>query len=160
MTFTGNKTEISQFLYKLDKDTIYDIKIEKHRNKRSLDANSYSWVLQTEIANALRISKEEVHFDMLKNYGQRDYMSMLSKVDINDYYTYYEEMGSYEKNGKEFKRYMVYKGTHNYDSKEMSIFIDGVVQEARNLGIETLEDTKINELIKEMENLESNKKEL
>ncbi len=156
-TFTGNKTEISQFLYKLDKDTIWDIKIEKHRNKRSLDANAYSWVLQTEIANVLRISKEEVHFDMLKNYGQRDYMSMLANIDINDYYTYYEEVGSFKQNGNEFKSYMIYKGTHTYDSREMSIFIDGVVQEARNLGIETLEDKKINELIKEMEENEKRK---
>ena len=152
MTFTGTKIEINQWLYKeLDKDTIWDIKVEKHRNKRSLDANAYSWVLQTEIANVLRISKEEVHFDMLKNYGQRDFMSMLSSVDINNYYSYYEEMGTFTQNGKEFKSYMVYKGTHNYDSKEISIFIDGIVQEARQLDIETLEDREINELIKEME---------
>lgn len=154
MTFTGTKTEINQFLYKLDKDTIWDIKIEKHRNKRSLDANAYSWVLQTEIANALRLSKEEVHFDMLKSYGQRDFMSMLSSVDINNYYTYYEEKGTFTQNGNEFKSYMVYKGTHNYNSREMSIFIDGVVQEARNLGIETLEDREINSLIEEMEKSE------
>lgn len=151
MTFTGTKLEISQFLYKLDKDTIWDIKIDKHRNKRSLDANAYSWVLQTEIANVLRISKEEVHFDMLKNYGQRDYMSMLANIDIDNYYTYYEEVGTFRQNGNTFKSYMIYKGTHNYDSREMSIFIDGVVQEARNLGIETLEDKEINSLIEEME---------
>jgi hypothetical protein len=151
MTFTGTKTEISQFLYKLDKDTKYDIKIDKHRNKRSLDANAYSWVLQTEIANVLRISKEEVHFDMLKAYGQRDYVSLLANVNIADYYNYYEEVGTFRQNNNTFKSYMIYKGTHNYDSKEMSIFIDGVVQEARNLGIETLEDREINELIREME---------
>lgn len=152
MTFTGTKTEISQFLYKLDKDTKYDIKIDKHRNKRSLDANAYSWALQTEIANVLRISKEEVHFDMLKHYGQRAYVSLLADVNIADYYTYYEEVGTFRQNNNTFKSYLIYKGTHNYDSKEMSIFIDGVVQEARNLGIETLEDREINELIREMEN--------
>lgn len=151
MTFTGTKTEISQFLFKLDKDTVWDIKIEKHRNKRSSDANAYSWVLQTEIANVLRISKEEVHFDMLKNYGQRDYVSLLSNVNIADYYTYYEEVGTFKSNGNTFKSYMIYKGTHNYDSREMSIFIEGVVQEARQLGIETLEDREINSLIEEME---------
>ena len=67
-TFIGTKAEIQQFLYRLDKDTIYDIKVEKHKNKRSLDANAYSWVLQNEIANALRLSKEEVHEKMLKEY--------------------------------------------------------------------------------------------
>ncbi len=157
MTFTGTKAEISQFLYKLDKDTKYDIKIDKHRNKRSLDANAYSWVLQTEIANVLRISKEEVHFDMLKAYGQRDYVSLLANVNIADYYTYYEEVGTFKQNNNNFKSYMIYKGTHNYNSKEMSIFIDGVVQEARNLGIETLKDKEINSLIEEMEKNGRNK---
>ena len=46
---------------------------------------------------------------------------------------------------------MFYIGTSQYDSKEMSIFIDGLVQEARNLGIQTLEDIEIENLIKEME---------
>ena len=157
MTFTGTKAEISQFLYKLDKDTKYDIQIDKHRNKRSLDANAYSWVLQTEIANVLRISKEEVHFDMLKAYGQRDYVSLLANVNIADYYTYYEEVGTFKQNNNNFKSYMIYKGTHNYNSKEMSIFIDGVVQEARNLGIETLKDKEIKSLIEEMEKNGRNK---
>lgn len=148
MTFTGTKVEINQFLYKLDKDTIWDIKIEKHRNKRSLDANAYSWVLQNEISNALRLSKEEVHFDMLKHYGQRDYISALDSVNISNYY---EEINTFNKNGKTFKSYIIYRGTHTYDSREMSIFIDGVVQEARNLGIETLEDKEIRNLIEEME---------
>lgn len=154
MTFTGTKTTISQWLYKLDKDTIWDVKIEKHRNKRSLDANAYSWALQTEIANVLRLSKEEVHFDMLKNYGQRDFFSTLAEVNIGNYYDYYEEVGTFRQNNKEFKSYIVYRGTHTYDSREMSIFIDGVVQEARQLDIETLEDREINELIKEMESQE------
>lgn len=157
MTFTGTKQDVIQFLFKLDKDTIWDIKIEKHRNKRSLDANAYSWVLQNEISNVLRISKEEVHFDMLKNYGQRDYVSMLANINIADYYTYYEEVGTYKQNNNTFKSYLIYKGTHNYDSREMSIFIDGVVQEARNLGIKTKEDYEIEELIKEMEKNDSRK---
>ena len=33
MTCTGTKQEIQQFLYKLDSETKYDIKIEKHSRK-------------------------------------------------------------------------------------------------------------------------------
>lgn len=151
MTFTGTKTEIQQFLYKLDKDIKYDLKIDKHRNKRSLDANNYAWHLINEIANALRMSKEEVYLRMLKDYGQREYISMLANVNPNRISKYYEEQGTFKHNNNTFKSYMFYIGTSQYDSKEMSIFIDGLVQEARNLGIETLEDTEIENLIKEME---------
>lgn len=154
MTFTGTKTEIQQFLYKLDKDTKYDLKVDKHRNKRSLDANNYAWHLINEIANALRISKEEVYLQMLKDYGQREYASMLANVDPSRISKYYEEQGTFKHNNNTFKSYMFYVGTSQYDSREMSIFIDGLVQEARNLGIETLEDIEIQELLKEMEKYE------
>ena len=151
MTYTGTKLEIQQFLYKLDKETVWDIKIDKHRNKRSLEANNYAWQLITEIANELRLSKEEVYLQMLKDYGQREYACLLADVEPCRISKYYELQGAFKQNGKNFKSYMFYIGTSQYNSKEMSIFIDGVVQEARNLGIQTLEDIEIENLIKEME---------
>lgn len=151
MTFTGTKAEISQFLFKLDKETIWDIKVDKHRNKRSLNANNYAWALINEIANAMRLSKEEVYFQMLKDYGQRTFMSMLYDINPKQYFKYYELSGTFKQGGNTFNSYIVFKGTSEYDSKEMSIFIDGLVQEARALGIETLEDKEINQLIKDME---------
>ena len=42
------------------------IKIDKYREKRSLNANNYAWKLLTEIGNRLRASKEDVYLDMLK----------------------------------------------------------------------------------------------
>lgn len=131
MTFTGTKSEIQPQLFKLDKDAIYDVKIEKHRNKRSLDANAYSWFLQNELSNVLRMSKEEVHFEMLKRYGQRDYVSLLANIDPSQYFDYYEENGTFKHVGNTFKSYIIFKGTRKYNSKEISIFIDGLVQEAK-----------------------------
>lgn len=147
MTFSGTKTEIQQFLYKLDKNTIYDVKIEKHRKKRSLNANNYAWHLINEMANALRLSKEEIYFQILKNYGQRYVIRLTNKANINDYFEYYEEIHK----APTCTDYYIFKGTSKYDSKEMSIFIDGLVQEARQLGIETLEDLEIKNLVEEME---------
>ena len=155
MTFTGIKEEIQQFIFRLDKDVVYDIKVDKHRNKRSLDANAYSWVLQNEISNVLRESKEKIHFEMLKSYGQRDYVSLLANIDPEPYFLYFEEQGVYKHGNNTFKSYLIYKPTRFYDSKEMSIFIDGVVQEARNLGIQTKEDLEIEAMIKEMEKKEN-----
>ena len=139
MTFTGTKAEIQQFLFKqLDKDIVYDLKIDKHRN---------------EISNVMRLSKEEVHFQMLKDYGQRNYECILASV--TPWWDYYEYQGTFKHAGNTFKSYLVYKPTHKYNSKEMAIFIDGLVQECRNLGIETLEDLEIKQMIEEMERNET-----
>ena len=112
-------------------------KIDKYREKRSLNANNYAWKLLTEIGNNLRMSKEEVYFLMLKRYGQSEMISVKSHIPITQYVKYCEEAGESTLNGTLFKHYKVYKGSSEFDTMEMSIFIDGIVEEAKELGIET-----------------------
>jgi len=113
------------------------IKIDKYREKRSLNANSYAWALLTEIGNVLRLSKEVVYFKMLKEYGQSELISVKAHIPIGEYVDYCEEAGESTLNGKLFKHYKVYKGSSEFDKREMAIFIDGIVQEAKQLGIDT-----------------------
>lgn len=113
------------------------IKIDRYREKRSLNANNYAWKLLTEIANATRASKEEVYFLMLKRYGQSEMISVLAHIPIGDYVKYCDEAGESSLNGKLFKHYKVYKGSSEFSKYEMSVFIDGIVDEAKGLGINT-----------------------
>ena len=112
-------------------------KIDKYREKRSLNANNDAWKLLTEIANVTRKSKEDVYLDMLKEYGQSEMFSVLAHIPIQEYIKYYEEVSEGIVKGKLFKHYRVYKGSSEFDTREMSIFIDGIVSEAKELGIET-----------------------
>jgi hypothetical protein len=140
----GNAIEIMQWLYQQDKDKKFTIK--EYKEKRSLDQNAYAWKLITEIGNVLRKSKEEVYLQMLKDYGQSEIVSILSSINPKGYFKYYEEVGKGTVNNKEFTHYKIFKGSSEFDSKEASIFIDGIVQEAKQLGIETLTPDKIAEL--------------
>lgn len=119
------------------------IKIDRYREKRSLNANAYAWVLIGKIGDATRASKEEVYLKMLKDYGQSDLVSVLAHIPVEHYFKYYEEAGESTLNGKRFKHYRVYKGSSEFDTREMSIFIDGIVSEAKNLGIETMTPNEI-----------------
>lgn len=49
----------------------------------------------------------------------------------------FEEAGESRLNGKLFKHYRLYKGSSEFDTREMSVFIDGIVSEAKALGIQT-----------------------
>ena len=113
------------------------IVIDKYKEKRSLNANNYAWKLITEIGNATRASKEDVYLLMLKRYGQSAMVSVLACVPMEQYAKYFEEAGESELNGKLFKHYKIYKGSSEFDKQEMSIFIDGIVFEAEELGIQT-----------------------
>lgn len=113
------------------------IDLKKFRNKRSLNANAYAWKLIGEIADSIRAGKDEVYLKMLKRYGQSELVSVLAHIPVEHYFKYYEEAGESDLNGKSFKHYRVYKGTSEFDTREMSVLIDGIVTEAKNLGIQT-----------------------
>ena len=113
------------------------IEVKQYRPKRSLNANNYAWALLTEIANIARANKEDIYLLMLKRYGQSEMFSVLAHVPFGQYVKYYEEAGESELKGKLFKHYKVYKGSSEFDSREMAVFIDGIVSEAKALGIQT-----------------------
>lgn len=119
-----------------DKDKL-SIDVKPHREKRSLNSNAYAWLLIGKIADIVRAGKDEIYLQMLKRYGQSELISVLSHIPIEHYVKYYEEAGESKLNGKMFTHYRVYKGSSDFDSREMSIFIDGVVSEAKELGIQT-----------------------
>lgn len=146
---TGKIEKFLPLIFRLDKDTVYDVKIDKHREKRSLNANAYLWKLVTEIGNVLNKSKEEVYLQMLIDYGQSEMVSILSEIDVKGYFKYYKLAGTSILNGKEFNHYKIYKGSSEYDTKEMSILLNGVVQEAKNLGIKTKDDIELERLLEE-----------
>jgi len=119
------------------------ITIKKFKQKRSLDANAYCWAIITKIANHpdIKSSKEEVYEEMLQKYGylyqdEEGYIPVTVKagVDMSKIEGHWK---FYKSNGK-FDSYLMIKGSSEYDTAEMAHFIDMVVQEAKELGIETL----------------------
>lgn len=137
----GKAELIIQWLFNQDREKIFEIK--EWKSKRSRSQNNYAWELITQIGNALRKSKEEVYLQMLKDYGQSEVVSMLSSIDPKGYFKYYEAIGTGIVNDKEFTHYKIFKGSSEFDTKEMSIFIDGIVQEAEQLGIMTMTKEEI-----------------
>lgn len=142
----GNSKQIINWLFE-QKDLEKKFEIKQYRQKRSLNANAYCWALIGEIADSLRLSKEAVYLNMLRDYGQSEIISVRADININGYFKYFEKFGTGTVNGREFTHYKVYKGSSEYDTREMSIFIDGVVAEAKNLGIQTLTELQLQGLI-------------
>lgn len=132
-----------------DKDC--DLTLKKFSEHRTMTANAYLWVLITQIGNAMRMSKDEVYFDMLKAYGQGGAVSVEDRFaeDFKRSYKYHEHLGTSDLNGKTFQHFRFWVGSSEYDREEFSILLDGVVNEAKNLGIETRPQAEIESLLKE-----------
>lgn len=138
ITFAVNeKAELMQGYDALKDVELLTIEAKPFRKKRSLNANAYAWKLITDIADVLRASKEDVYIQMLKRYGQSELISVLSHIPIGGYVKYYEEAGESTLNGKAFTHYRVYKGSSEFDTREMAVLIDGIVSEAKELDIPT-----------------------
>lgn len=113
----------------------YTVTIKEYKPKRSLDANGYMWHLINELSNVLRISKDECYLLMLKRYGQRQVIKVVTEglpilTRAIKYYEIGEERGS-------CTYITVYTGSSEYDTKEMAILLDGVVSECKEQGIPT-----------------------
>lgn len=140
----GNAQTIIDWLSTKDRDKIFEIR--ERKRKRSLNANAYAWALISEIAEVLGTSKESTYLMMLKRYGQSDMVSVISSIDVTGYFKYFEAVATAKLQGKEFTHYRVYKGSSEYNSKEMAVLIDGIVSEAKELEIETLPPYEIERL--------------
>ena len=121
------------------------VEIKQHRVKRSLDSNSYLWVLLSKMATTLNTSKDELYLQLLQRYGQFTHIvvkpEVVSKV-INEWKTVIE-LGEIVINGKVGVQLQCYFGSHTYNSKEMSVLINGVVSECKELDIETISKNEL-----------------
>ena len=66
ITFTVNEQSAVNEVEKIKDCEKLSIKAVKHRNKRSLDANAYAWVLMQKIAEAINSDKWTVYLDCLQ----------------------------------------------------------------------------------------------
>lgn len=137
--FLGNADELT-------KAGILDIELKKHREKRSLSANAYAWMMMDRLAEALSISKKEIYRDIIRNIGGNTaYITVISGAED-------KLIKEWSRNGlgwfgevinrrNEFCDVVLFYGSSTYDTKQMSRLIELVIQECESLGIptETLE---------------------
>ena len=146
-TFNVTVTVDTDFRESFDrlKDKDLDIEIKQHREKRSKNANAYFHVLVNKIAGELNEPDEAVKTRLVIEYGTiaRDEDGMVigfklpATVNVSKIYPYTRRFDQRAEDGKLFNCYLVLKATHDMDTKEMARLIDGAIEEAKELGIET-----------------------
>ena len=63
----------------------------KAKRKRTLTQNSYYWALLSELAGALGLSNDELHFQLLKRYSTPQPFVTFKNVDVSKFMRYYEK---------------------------------------------------------------------
>ena len=132
-----------------------DYTIRKAKKPRSKDANGLAWMLIDKIAAEIRMSKDEVYRNTIRDIGGNTIFNLVRIDAYDDLKRTWEICGlgwQCERMPSPVPGYvtacMTY-GSSAYDTKEMSVFIDRLVQDCRALGIETPDDERINSLLEE-----------
>jgi len=134
-------------------DCDISIDIKKWRNKRSLTANAYLWVLLDQMAKALNTSKDELYIQVLSRYGTFTHV-LVPKKAVEAFKANFRtcvERGERPLKGGVGIVLECYFGSSTYNSLEMAQLLNGVVSEAKELGIETEPQEEIDRLVKMIE---------
>ena len=149
----GTIEQIIQYLFKQDKTKQYELK--EYKQKRSLNANAYCWVICDKIAKELSkesvVTKEEIYKDAIMQIGTFEPM-IIEERAFENFKRIWERQGLgflVQEVSKKDKciRVNCYYGSSTYDSREMSLLINLLVDLAKSLNIETMPDKELNSLL-------------
>ena len=158
---TNQEDILSEEFNKLQQEEVIDIELVKPRKKRSLNANAYCWTLIGKIAEVVGNTKEEVYREYIKHKGIYRVIT-IDKEAAPTFKKIWEEKGLgwiceiSETKIAGLVDVVAYYGTSSYNTKQMANFIDYIVQEAKEQGIETLTPSEL-QLLKDEWNVSNNK---
>lgn len=147
LTLSVNEKQVAMNLFdKLSQEKKLSIKLDKYREKRSLTANSYYWVVLEKIAQSINSTKDLVHESMLQDYGTFDRDEDGNIKDFSSRYfvdpieskIHCKYRGSSVLNGETWYHYYFIKGSSKYDSKEFSALLNGAIYEATEMGLDVM----------------------
>lgn len=138
--------------YNLKEKHELDLKVAKKCRKRSLDANAYAWVLIGRLAEKLKIPKEEIYRQYIKDIGCFEPLPIRSDR-VEAFKSIWEAKGVGwvlevidDSKLKGYKLCHAYFGSSTYNTDEMSRLIDLIVQDCKEQEIETMTPAEIAEL--------------
>lgn len=135
-------------------DKELSVEIKPYRKRRSLDANSYCWVLCQKLSEKLNCTKEDIYKEAIRKAGQFDFIAVTESA-ADQFLKAWQSKGlgwyaeALESKIEGCKKIMVYYGSSVYDSKEMAHLIDYIVSECKELGIETMTPAEISRMMNE-----------
>lgn len=134
-----DREQAKTFLNSLKSNKDYQVEIKQKRDKRSLKANAYCWVLCEKIAKIIGSTNEEVYRTVINDVGVFTTIEILREA----YKDFHKAWTSNGKGwliktldmGKERLTLQCYKGSSVYDTEEMARLIDELVYRAKELDI-------------------------
>lgn len=153
-------TKEIEVVEQLKNENKLNIELKKWYKRRSLDANAYCWVLCDSIAKELSkdgiTTKEEIYKDAILQVGTFEPFIVQEKT-FENFKRIWEKQGLgflVQEVGRKDRCIKVncYYGSSTYNSKEMSLLIEILIQLAKSLKIETKSKEEVESLLRSWNN--------
>lgn len=122
----------------------FAIEIKEYRKKRSLDANSYCWVLLDKLAAVTGIPKTELYRNLIREIGGNCEIGCFKDIAVKKLCKIWGENGigwlteTMPSKLEGCTNVILYYGSSSYDTAQMSRLVSMVVDECKAQGIETM----------------------
>ena len=129
------------------------IKVGKKRNQRSLDANAYCFVLIDKLAAKLGLTKEEVYRQAIREIGGVSEVVCVQNIALDTFCRMWSCNGlgwqteTFPSKVPDCTNVIVYYGSSEYDTAQMSRLIDRIVDDCKEQGIETMPQAELDSLL-------------
>ena len=149
----NEKQSVSNLFDELHNAEKLAIKIDKFREKRSLDANSYAWLLIGKLAAKLSVPKEEIYQNAIKQVGDNFEVYCGKTKAIERLCREWEEKGlgwvtettPSKLNG--CTNAFLYFGSSTYNTAQMSRLISIIIEDCKEQGIDTRTPNQVAEML-------------
>lgn len=129
-------------------NTEWELKL--HRQKRSLSANAYAWVLCDKLADKLRTTKEEVYRQAVAQVGVFEEIKVTSPEAGKRFKRIWHQNGlGWLTKTIDDTTVLAYYGSSTYDTKQMARLIDYLQDECKEQGIETRPQWEVDAMLKD-----------
>lgn len=130
-----------------------EVTIKRYRKKRSLDANAYAWVLMDKLAAVTGRRKDEIYLDAVRNVGGNTETVCVQDKAVDRLREAWSRNGIgwptevFPSKIEGCTNVILYYGSSTFDTAQMSRMIDGIVQDCRAVGIETMTPEQLSGLL-------------
>ena len=125
-----------------DKDKL-SIEVKPYREKRSLDANAYFFVLADKLAEKLHVSKIDIYRNAVREIGGVSEIVCVRNEAVERLCDGWRQNGiawqteTFPSKIPGCTNVILYYGSSTYDTAQMSRLIENIVQDCQAVGIET-----------------------
>ena len=131
------------------KDKKYEVTIKEFRQRRSLDANAYCWVLLDKLAEAFREPKEKIYRSYIKEIGGVSEIVCVKNEAVEKLCEGWEHNGiGWQTDTLPSKingctNVVLYYGSSTYDTAQMQKLTQLCVEDCKLQGIETMTPSEL-----------------